>query len=143
VNQYLSGAHIGIQTAHIVANLFVDYRGDGDLFEWANEHQTIICLNGGDHENLNKIHEELIETDFVCSIFSEPGLNGSFTAVGVIVSEKVYELAAQMRAFPTQRILNESNEWIRYETKPGEGFWKYSDDDLKLISIINSYALAR
>jgi len=57
-NMYLSSIQQGIQAAHVVTEMFTKYPIDhecikfDDLNDWANNHKTMILLNGGYGENL-------------------------------------------------------------------------------------------
>jgi hypothetical protein len=104
-NMYTSGIHAGIQTAHAVHSMMSKYRGrDGSppkelkLIDWADDHQTIIVLNGGYHENLNAIYEQLkpisaeLELPIIKWAESKAALNGATTAVGIVVPQSIYDL---------------------------------------------------
>ena len=64
-NMYLSSIQQGIQAAHVTAELFCQYDGEevydgiqtptGVLTEWANDHKTMILLNGGYLETMEDL----------------------------------------------------------------------------------------
>jgi uncharacterized protein YihD (DUF1040 family) len=106
-NQYLSSIQCGIQSAHVVAEMFVKYnRGEHCdigkvLFEWATKHKTMILLNGGYQEDLKKFYTflESPENVFPYDFFQEESasLNEAWTSVGIILPEKVYKSIAEVR----------------------------------------------
>jgi hypothetical protein len=126
---YLSGAQIGIQTAHVVSELFLKYQSNSHLNIWAEHDKTIICLNGGDHESLKNISESFADTNYAYAEFYEPGLNNAITAVGIIVSERIYKTAKEFRENGiTTFDLNNST---------------LSENETLLINFINTCTLAR
>lgn len=103
VNYYLSDLQRGLQTAHLVAELFTNYfdkenclypysedRYD-ELFLWANAHKTIIILNGGNSQNLESISDILDQKCFNYPYMSfyedKESLNCAITCVGLIFPE--------------------------------------------------------
>lgn len=101
-NMYTSGIHAGIQTAHLVHELFITkYFFDTEeldvLNQWANFDKTIIVLNGGYQSNLERIRNEYIITECFENRLpwaefreSQEALNGALTAVGFVVPESIY-----------------------------------------------------
>lgn len=68
------------------------------LYSWANDHKTMIVLNGGDSLSLSELYNELLPVatslNLPTSMFyeDERSLNSALTCVGVIVPSSVYEL---------------------------------------------------
>jgi hypothetical protein len=132
---YLSGAQIGIQTAHVVAELFrkYDYPENIALTNWASEYKTIICLNGGD--NISMMNNLLMfeKMNYPVVPFFESGLGDVLTAYGVILPEEIYEKASEIRKAKTEgqiaKIALLKNN--------------ISNDKLKIIDCINTCTLAR
>lgn len=100
INMYLSPLQHGLQTAHVVGELFVKYtklwgffeKGEYKLLrEWADLNKTIIILNGGNSSNLLSIYNELIEINAQLKLpytkfhEDEESLNRALTCVGVVV----------------------------------------------------------
>lgn len=103
VNQYISGIHAGIQSAHAIAELMVLHSGEAYTPEqitahywlkcWKEEDKTIIVLNGG--------YQSVLE-DFLAQAMSletypvawwreeKKALNGAMTAVAVVLPEFIY-----------------------------------------------------
>lgn len=107
---YMKEIQWGLQTAHCVASMFgafLDEHGKGMHFQipelkvlakWANYDKTIIILNGGNHDELNAVHDEIKglarQLKLPCQLFNEDGqsLNFATTCVGIIVPDSVYAL---------------------------------------------------
>lgn len=103
VNQYISGIHAGIQSAHAIAELMALHSGEAYTPEqitahhwlkcWKEEDKTIIVLNGG--------YQSVLE-DFLTQAMSletypvgwwreeKKALNGAMTAVAVVLPEFIY-----------------------------------------------------
>lgn len=98
---YLSPIQHGIQTAHVVAEMFAMYRGKDYssqmLMDWAQNHKTIICLKGGNSASLIDIHDKLkyylesLGLPWAAFQEDDESLNGSITCVGVVLPKRIYE----------------------------------------------------
>ena len=111
VNYQLMGIQKGIQFLHGVVEYGQKYK-DTELYnEWANDHKTVILLNGGTtnkkttvsrHElweneddglplgSLNQHALTLDKSGIDFAIFHEPDLGDQLTAVVFIVDERVF-----------------------------------------------------
>lgn len=102
---YLKHIQHGLQTAHVVAELYEKYLDEPkflpllkDLRLWARAHKVIIILDGGDCQDLQDIasflqqHRKALKLPF-CS-FNEDmrSLNGALTAVSVVVPAEIYDV---------------------------------------------------
>lgn len=119
-NFYTSSIQQGIQAAHAQMELFVKYQHTPEdlgwdhlneqvmlmenqamLYQWASQHKTMICLNGGDHNGLTRalgVMEYLDEQLPWASFYEEPGAiseHATLTNVCVIVPEKYYTIASK------------------------------------------------
>jgi hypothetical protein len=131
-NFYLSSIQQGIQPAHVVADMFVKYSGSTtqnhesySLFEWAKNHKTMICLNGGNAADIREVWEKVQQLGrelglaHGCFHEDEQSLDGTMTCVGIVVPTRIYEYNDQVRAltenvlaiFDDQRIVLDANEW--------------------------------
>jgi hypothetical protein len=101
-NFYLSSIQQGIQSAHVVHELFVKYRVTScgrvlKLHDWAENHKTMIVLNGGHSASLRALYVELeaLAEELQLPIASfhedEDSLDGAFTSIGIIVPESIYD----------------------------------------------------
>ena len=161
-NFYLSSIQQGIQAAHAQMELFVKYQDTGinyvedyqptideieyqqkvdDLYDWAENHKTMVCLNGGDLQDLKNIEElmESLENKYPWSTFYEDeySLGAILTNVAIVLPEEIYENAAKIR----------NKEYTLQDNKVWDEFGKFvinlSVFDVKLIELLNSCQLAR
>lgn len=99
INFYLSQIQQGIQTAHIVHELFNKYKfaptpAALDLSEWSHNHKTIIVLNGGSDIDIEFISAELAKSAHVfpwAEFREDAGLGYVRTGVGVVLPETIYD----------------------------------------------------
>ena len=101
INYYLSPIQAGIQSAHLVHELFNEYeltsstpRADGkSIIDWSADHKTIIVLNGGNHKSLMELFGILLEQDLPWVSFNEDdaSLGGLMTGIGVVLPDYIYE----------------------------------------------------
>ena len=110
-NMYLSSIQQGIQAAHVVGEMFINFpetewtaTGEPDhyLYTWAVNHKTMILLNGGYGSNLHDLYEffnQKGKNPYPYAKFHESGeaLDGALTSVGIVLPEKIYEGAAMLR----------------------------------------------
>lgn len=109
VNYYLSDLQRGLQTAHLVSDLFSKYKfkscgGVLILGTWAHEHKTIMILNGGNCYGLSYIHDIIQEKNsgYPFDFFTEDvaSLNGALTCVGIIFPEFTKEELDSFASIP-------------------------------------------
>lgn len=115
-NYYLSSIQQGIQNAHVITKISVKYTPDtehpvlldyvpGKQYEmyrdWASNHYTMCCLNGGNSKDLNDLILFFISpaNPYPWSAFyeDEQSLDGALTAVGIVLPESIYETAKAVR----------------------------------------------
>ena len=95
-NMYLSSIQQGIQAAHCVAEMLMQPYTEGRSQakqDWALNHKTIICVNGGNNKSLNDFYDLVrYQSQFPVARFYEDdaSLGGILTCVGIIVPEKIY-----------------------------------------------------
>ena len=107
-NMYLSSIQQGIQAAHATHEMFTRYTHtiSGEktqmLYDWAENHKTMILLNGGYMETIQDLvwffsHDE---NPYPWSKFreGEDSLGGILTTVGIILPERIYLTAAAVRS---------------------------------------------
>ena len=118
-NFYISQIQGGIQTAHLVHELFNKYgtvdnsKGFSQLDKWSRNHKTIIVLNGGPNEYLRSrwmmFQRELsaVEDEIKCKLpwssFNEDefSLGGVMTCVGVVLPECIFDAVDYKTAMNT------------------------------------------
>lgn len=150
-NFYLSSIQQGIQAAHAQVELFIKYdnKSDqtGDLVDWARNHKTMICLNGGMASDLEAIarglsaFEESGFMNFAWSTFSEEdaALNGAMTNVAIILPEKMY--VPKLEDI-TSNSLGEFSCLIPISNNDTQE-WFYNPCDRYIKAIMDSCGLAR
>jgi len=120
-NMYLSPIQQGIQAAHVTHELFLKYGIDSRFYDWAQDHKTMILLNGGYSENLRELIAlfDSRENPYPWAHFNEgeDSLDGALTSVGIVLPEKIYE---------TAKALSKGN--IAAEQLPIRGCWSPEDD---------------
>ena len=88
----LSGIQAGIQAGHS----WVEYGEkckDKKLYkDWAENHKTVMVMNGGSTIMLNDYKKYLESLDVDCVGFKEPDLGGLTTAISFIISDDVFNL---------------------------------------------------
>ena len=101
-NHYLSPLQCGLQTAHVVSEMFhesVPLQRDA-LEQWAGEDKTIIICGAGNHKGVVDCWSEIerinsaLPTMLPGAIFreDEQSMNGMATACGVIVPKKYWDV---------------------------------------------------
>lgn len=104
VNQYITGIHAGIQSAHAIAELMTWYgkpRTDAPeeltahhwLKCWREEDKTIIVLNGGYQSVLQDFLDQAMSLETYPVAWwreEQKALNGAMTAVAVVLPEFIY-----------------------------------------------------
>ncbi len=115
-NFYLSSIQQGIQATHALARMFSKYRFDNavlPIYDWVENHETLILLNGGDALALEDM-TYVFNTDdnpYSWGYFNESkdALNSAITSVGIILPEKIY-MGAEYYKF--RNFANWSNKTI-------------------------------
>ena len=144
-NMYLSSIQVGIQNAHCLVNIGREYDDTEltlsgvpayvDYADWADNHKTMICLNGGNQADLQELghffEDESNPYAWSCFYEDEQSLNGCLTCVGIILSERIYE---------TSRIIKEDRSGIAQLTLPAD--LELSIWELELIQLLPNFRLA-
>ena len=108
-NMYLSSIQQGIQAAHAQMELFVKYNPAlmkpaqrdvcNNLYEWATEHKTMICLNAGFNSEMLNIKEFLESEDnpypWAAFYESEEAMGGLLTNIAIVLPEEVYSVSPE------------------------------------------------
>ena len=159
-NMYLSRLQFGLQTAHVVSEIGV--RGQTGkitsdaycyFWKWAQQHKTIIILDGGYSENLYQLDGffRSNENPYPWATFYEDplalgsgiaeGPPGALTAVGIVLPERIYETAAYAREDEATRILLNTyalNQVVNPNIPNDLSNW-----EMDMVSELNKYKLAR
>ena len=159
-NMYLSSIQQGIQAAHVVHEMFNRYpdaNGTGAteyLWDWSNDHKTMILLNAGYGENIHALVEIFAKAGnpYPWAVFHEAkeSLDGAVTSAGIILPEKIYESAAFLRRLPFRK-KEETIEAVREHgqimvpiTEPEVGHVTYelSKWEFDFVQELNNYGMA-
>lgn len=99
-NMYLSSIQQGIQAAHALGDMVVKYhqpelKVDYKLYDWLENHKTMVLLNGGRSVDLAAMLElisrpENTDLPFGCFREDEDSLQGILTTVAIILPERLY-----------------------------------------------------
>jgi len=108
-NYYYSSIQQGIQPLHAAVSLFVKYQNRYEatsmvdmLFDWAENHQTVVCLNGGCNRDMQEIAKHL--GDARCpyprvGFWEEEDAIGAkvLTSIAIVLPEKIYKAGEYIR----------------------------------------------
>lgn len=165
-NYYLSSIQQGIQSAHVVHDLFVKYATPNtpvelvkakELYDWATNHKTMVVLNGGNCESLYELVYFLSrgQNPFPWTFFNEDteSLGNALTCVGIVLPESIYEACAALRRRvyvdgmkPQTAMWNRNILQVPF-AEEGTLKWNeigpFTDWDRDLIERLNTYSLAR
>lgn len=140
-NYYLSSIQQGIQAAHAMGEMFVKYDIKGVeqqcLHEWAEDHKTMVLLNGGNSHSLRELWLLLSDprnTEFPVAKFNEDNvsLDGALTCVAIVLPDRLYDA-----------------EWKCLFNRGEAGCWRQPDDTIiegweaELLDVIKKLPLAR
>lgn len=161
-NYYMSSIQQGIQAAHGTVELFVKYQENGilgiddyeptiqeyeyqdkvqDLYDWAENHKTMVCLNGGNLQGLKDIETLFQEIGnklpWASFYEDEESLGSILTNIAIIVPEYIYDSAAKIRSgeynVSITKICDKDNQFVL----------ELSKFEIKLVELLNSCQLAR
>lgn len=171
-NMYLSSIQQGIQPLHVLGDMFVKYSPTWDeagnninptsnevlydmLHDWAENHKTVICLNGGFSENLHNLISDFLsdnENPYPWASFREgqDSLESALTSVGIVLPEHLYQAASAVRSFRLHKddeaIVNwrDHHMMVFYGDNEGEQWEEYySDWEVEFVAELNKYSLAK
>lgn len=161
-NFYLSSIQQGIQSGHAAVELFVKYQitkgwknGEAQMLnEWAANHKTMICLNGGDLQGVMDIahfFDSPVENPFPWAPFYEDSrsLGNIMTSVAIILPANIYETADLLRKKDDKMnaIFDTNTRELRVSfastaTEPGY-VRTFSQWEADLMRRLGTYSLAR
>lgn len=147
-NFYLSSIQQGIQAAHLVADMFgytyqtvrhTDTKAVEVMYDWAQNHKTMVCLNGGNNADLDALYIRLYELGQALELpfdkFHEDreSLNSVMTCCGIIVPANIYEASQAIR----------EGRYSRDDVVQLPAYGRFTVRELDLIFLLNEYGLAR
>lgn len=106
-NFMLSSIQQGIQPAHCIADTFIKYSQPSQerdyLLDWAVNHKTMICLNGGNADGIRQIYSRLhtlcgdLQLPYCMFREDQQSLDLTMTCCGLVVPAHIYEATAATR----------------------------------------------
>lgn len=151
VNQYIAGIHAGIQSAHAMSEIFLDYsqrrnKAGNLLWDWADRDKTVIVLNGGYQSSLQELCDKLkpLSGTYPWASFCEEqdALNGAMTAVAVVLPEYMYSPQyaevvdlVKLSVYTPPQIANQHRDEM------GNTVHSYTQPEKDLITMIKSFRL--
>lgn len=159
-NFYLSSIQQGIQPGHAAVRLMLaasvgDMPNSDLLYDWADNWETMICLNGGDYSGVKDLHTffDSTENPYPFMPFAEEigaiGPMEIMTSVAIVLPAKIFETAGLLR----RRNLPDGTTYA-YDKLLGEHRFAYregltvrtdtfSEWEYELMQRLNSCGLAR
>ena len=145
----------GIQPGHAAVELFVKYdmqpgQQTDLLWEWAVNHKTFVCLNGGNNTDIYELDRfmQSEENPYPYAPFYEDAdsLGGLMTSVGIILEPRMYDASAALRRYRGQESFFSEGDtgWGAMVTNDaGEmNYFTYSDWEKEMIERLSSAGLA-
>lgn len=156
VNFYLSSIQQGIQTAHLVHQLFADQRGQAgelSLDLWAQDHKTIIVLNGGANTDIIEIDQRLRDLAQKLSFAMPVGcfreddvsLGGIMTCTGAVIPAPIYGAITASDAAPRVAPfmgVDPTSYFYFFDDSPTFIEYRAETPEWELINLIKSCRLA-
>jgi peptidyl-tRNA hydrolase len=94
----LTKSQRGVQAGHALAELCFQAgsRKDKTFQHWVQEDRTLVILQVPNEEELEKVHSWFEDRKIPHSLFKEPDLGDSATALAVYPSEQTYQILADL-----------------------------------------------
>ena len=152
-NLYLSSIQQGIQAAHCISDIFVEYSSNNNddkqydtskyeyLSTWAKSHKTMILLNGGFSSSIEQLSDFFNhpENPYPCGMFREDddALNNAITCAGIVLPEKIYDTAKLLRSDAKRKLeLRSLDSRIKED-----GEYQFIQDDKTIAREISTWEL--
>lgn len=155
INFYLSQIQQGIQSAHLVHELFNKYPYDstpttvrGSLWEWSSDHKTIIVCNAGADPQIQELINYFIQYEGIfpwADFVEDEGLCKARTGCGIVLPDWIYECEKKYESDADGRFKTPYYEFFKEDETTGEvdhRQFRPGDEFYPLIDIIKSKRLA-
>jgi len=102
----LSPIQQGIQPGHALGDLMLegalgDSNGSEMLYDWAENHKTMICLNGGNSKSLKEHYSFIDSKDNpfpYCKFHEdEDSMEGIMTSIAIVLPARIFNTAGLLR----------------------------------------------
>lgn len=145
-NYYLSSIQQGIQPLHAAVEMMAKYHNltgpaAEQALDWARNHRTVVCLNGGNAADITII-DQLLQTvsqalnlPYASFCEDEQSLSGTMTSACIVVPERIYATAQLIR----ERKLEVPYSIVSDHTIPCR---LHNTTELELALLINRCSLA-
>jgi len=157
---YISSIQQGIQAAHAQMELAIKYKNpDFDsektiaemFWDWAENHKTMICLNGGMTKDLQDLQMFILNGNhsypYASFSESEEALGGILTNVAIVLPEKIYNVIPMLRLngvhFDQREYRLRDPEFNIPSEFSSLTLKTYNNFDIELINKIKGYQLAK
>lgn len=114
VHRKLSGINAGIQALHAVARLSQLTHEDGEFATWAQDHETVVLLDGGHCTDLEDVHQSLKNHCIPVAAFEEVDFNNQITAVAVIADVDTMNAIEYLKSMEGRRL---GGDYMMYNGK--------------------------
>jgi hypothetical protein len=152
-NLYLSPLQLGLQTAHVIADMS---QQDGWSYydQWANAHKTIIICSAGNSDGVRLAYQKFSwfadQLGMPTEIFYEDtqSLNNAATACGIVVPEKYYNATPMKREPLTwlDKIFGTTKNQIAYQYEDPAtgtfGHFAHGSVEAEFVKYLKSFKLA-
>lgn len=148
-NMYLKLIQQGIQALHATARMFVKYQHHEPvyretismLYDWAENHETVILMDGGYAENVYNLIDFFRREDNIYPWHdfyeSKAALDGALTCVGIVLPDKIFDTAKKIRE---RTYTLEGVKLLKGVPDSSEAL---TDWDLGMIERLNMFGLAK
>ena len=112
----LSPIQQGIQAGHAAVELVNGHQHDELVTEWASKWKTMVCLNGGDYQDLTDfIFIFLVRTENTlpwCFFKEDASFGNLITSVAMIIPARIFGTAENLRKMKfDQQMPSSFTEW--------------------------------
>jgi len=116
-------------------------------FEWARNHKTMICKNGGNSTDLKRISDVVNRHDasFPCAEFyeSEDAFEGVLTNVAIVLPERIFaEGVSVARSTTGNKVKIGAHTYYSYKAPNMHKEYTYTEYENELIQVLISTRLA-
>ena len=109
----LSGIQKGIQCGHAALRYALKYKRNPEIWDFIKNHETWIILSGGGSKDMESHWKKFQSLGVRCEKFHEPDLNGSLSAICLIVDERVFSKNYDGAAISFNKDLFELREFLK------------------------------
>ena len=120
------------------------------LYDWAANHKTMICLNGGYLSSMRDILLHLNHTDntYPWSTFyeSDEAMGGMLTNIAMILPDHIYDTAAWCRSYKNELVTQDNDSYFYYPPESSHlphANREFTHWEVELMNLLNKCGLAK